>query len=262
VTLESDIRAVIDEAGGRWGVYARNLGTGESVALDGDKTMYTASAAKTFILVHYARLVAAGSCDPERRVTITADDQVLGTGVIRFLAPGLALTLHDLVTLMIIVSDNSATDVVLREVGGARAVNSTMDELGLPTARMNPAFVRYGSEHFADSSARDVAEVYTHLDDRCRSVLCRQQFVEGLPRRLTQSHHASDWGFTLPVRSYNKTGGDPGVYTDSGLFETDHGAWVAAALASELNDIGAIDDAGPRTAAAIGERLYNEWGRT
>src|SRR5262249_12147944 len=133
VPLEPDIRALLAEAGGRWGVYARNLGTGETVGVDADTPMYTASAAKTFILVHYARLVAAGACDPDRRVAITSDDQVLGTGVIRFLAPGLAPTMNDLATLMIIVSDNSATDVVLREVGGADAVNATMDELGLPT---------------------------------------------------------------------------------------------------------------------------------
>jgi len=79
VALESDIRAVLDGAGGTWGVFARNLGTGETVAIDADTPMHTASAAKTFILVHYARLVAAGSCDPHRRITITADDQVLAS---------------------------------------------------------------------------------------------------------------------------------------------------------------------------------------
>ena len=106
--------------------------------------------------------------------------------MLRFLAPGLQPTLDDLAWLMIIVSDNLATQVVLREIGGADAVNATMAGLGLATARVNPAFSHSPIDRRRSRSAprrrSDLAEVYTHLDERCREILFRQQFVEFLPR--------------------------------------------------------------------------------
>jgi hypothetical protein len=63
--------------------------------------MATEGAAKTFILVHYAALVAAGACDPTARVELGDEHRLLGTGVLRYLASGLSPTLDDLAWLMI-----------------------------------------------------------------------------------------------------------------------------------------------------------------
>ena len=134
MTVEDDVRAIVSGRTGTFGIYACHLGTGETVEINADRVLPTESAAKTFMLVHYAGLVAAGTLDPARRITLTVDDHTLGSGVLRFLAPGLGLTLDDLAWLMIIVSDNLATDVLLREIGGAEAVNATMAGLGLATA--------------------------------------------------------------------------------------------------------------------------------
>src|SRR4051812_35152001 len=133
VTLEADVQAIVKDRPGTVGIYARNLKTGESVGVNADQVMNTESAAKTFILVHYAGLVTAGSLDPSSRIELTAHDAAYGSGVLRYLAPGLQPTLDDLAWLMIIVSDNLATQVALRAVGGADAVNTTMADLGLAT---------------------------------------------------------------------------------------------------------------------------------
>jgi beta-lactamase class A len=250
---------------GTFGVYARNLTTDETVGVNADLVLPTESAAKTFILVHYARLVAAGSLDAERRIEMKAEDAAYGSGVLRFLAPGLQPTLEDYAWLMIIVSDNLATQVVLREVGGAEAVNATMTDLGLATATVNPAFSHaFGAvedvELFGSSTPRDLAEVYTHLDDRCRKILFRQQFVDFLPRTLPHGSQSTDWGFEMPVRVYNKTGGGLGNCIDSGLFETESSAWIVAAQASDQQDFAARpDDAAPSAFAEIGQLLYDRW---
>jgi beta-lactamase class A len=264
MTLNDDLRALLDARTGTFGVYARNLETNEAVGVGADRVYDTASAAKTFVLVHYARLVEAGTCDPGRRVTVRDKDQVLGSGVLRYLEPGVQLTLDDLAWLMIIVSDNVATDLLVREVGGPDAVNDTMVALGMPSARLNVSFTRnldMGDwQPFGTSTPRDLATVYTHLDGRCRRILWRQQFVEGLPRLLPHANQAADWGITMPVGVYNKTGGDPGVYTDAALFETDKASWIAAFMASDLHDLTGPAGVGPETAGDVGRLLYDAWG--
>ncbi len=112
---------------------------------------------------------------------------------------------------------------------------------------------------FGTSSARDLAEAFTHLDERCRKILLRQQFTEGLPRALPHANMSVDWGFNMPVRVFNKTGGDPGVYSDAARFETDTTQWVVAFLAADLQDMNHPDDTGPRLAGAVGKLLYEAW---
>ena len=116
-------------------------------------------------------------------------------------------------------------------------------------------------EPFATSTAHDLAEVYTHLDERCRSMLFRQQHLIGLPRRLPHAADASDLGFTLPVRVFNKTGNGMGTCIDSGLFETDAAAWIVAAMAKDQQDFASRpDDVAPNAFGEIGELLYVAWG--
>jgi beta-lactamase class A len=266
VTLEADIRAIVNERPGTFGIYARNLTTDETVGVNTDLVMNAQSTAKTFILVHYAGLVTGGTLEPARRVTVTADDAAYGTGVLRYLAPGLQPTVEDLAWLMIIVSDNLATQLLLRAVGGAEAVNASMADLGLATARVNPAFSHApgdadSDEPFGTSTPRDLAEIYTHLDNRCREILFRQQFVDFLPRTLPHTSFSKDWGFDMPVRVYNKTGNGLGDCIDSGLFETDDAAWVVAAMSTGQQDFAMRPgDAAPSAFAEIGQLLYERWG--
>jgi beta-lactamase class A len=259
-----EIGDVVRARPGKFSIYARNLTTGKTVECDADRVMPTESAAKTFVLVHYAQLVDAGACDPAARVTLKEDDRFPGTGVLRYLDAGLEPTIEDLAWLMIIVSDNVATALLIQEIGGPAAVNETMASLGLRSAQMNEAITLEGAlagEPFATATARDLAEVYTHLDDRCRSMLFRQQNLIGLPRRLPHSADASDVGIEMPVRVFNKTGNGMGTFVDSGLFETQAATWIVAAMAAEQTDFAnRADDIAPMTFAEIGETLFSAWG--
>src|SRR5882672_1246484 len=186
--LADDVENAISGQPGVFSFYARNLGTDEVVEVDADRVLHAESAIKTCILVHYSRLVASGSLDPTARVPLTDDNRFIGTGVLRYLANGLEPTLEDLAWLMIIVSDNTATAMLVQAVGGPAAVNATTAALGYPTARLNETITTVeealAGEPFSTSSARDLAEIYTKLDERCRAMLFRQQHLIGLPRRL------------------------------------------------------------------------------
>jgi hypothetical protein len=260
MTLEREVRELVAGRPGTWGVYARHLQTDETIAIDADVVMPAQSAVKTCILVAYQRLVDTGAIARDRRVELRADDVVLGSGVLRFLAPGLAPTLDDLAWLMITVSDNVASKMLLREIGGSDVVNAEMDRLGLPTARLGRPWEGTDPLELA-SSARDLAELYTHLGPRSREFLYRHQMLDLLPRHVPHVPDMVDFGLTAPVRVYGKAGWGACELVDAGLFETESVSWVVAAMAKDLPDLWhRPDDVGPRTLADIGARLYAEWG--
>ena len=130
--LADDVAAVLDGRDGVFGVYARNLGTNETIAIDADRILPAESAVKTCILVYFRALVAAGTIDPATRVRLDDTGRYIGTGVLRYLADGLEPTLADLAWLMIIVSDNTATAMLMQSIGGPADVNAAIARPGLP----------------------------------------------------------------------------------------------------------------------------------
>ncbi len=248
---------MIGSRAGTWGVYARHLDTGETVAIRADEVMPAQSSVKVCVLLAYTKKTRLGDDDPDRRVTLLSEDHALGSGVLRYLAPGLSPTLDDLAWLMIVLSDNIATLALIRELGGREVVNAAMDELGVPHPRVRDSLE--GSSYMS-ATPRDLAEIYTRLDEHAREILYRVDKVNFLARRVPHVHDAIDWGLPAPVRVYGKAGWGACECVDAGLFETDEGSWVIAAMAKDLPDLWhRPDDGGPRTLADIGEAIYHAW---
>jgi beta-lactamase class A len=116
-------------AGARGFLHAREIATGAEVGLDADAPVAVASVIKVAFAIAFAREVAAGRLDARERVEVPAELRVGGTGTTGFLDPPL-VSLRDLARLMLTVSDNAATDIVLHRTGSA-AVTTVLDELGL-----------------------------------------------------------------------------------------------------------------------------------
>jgi beta-lactamase class A len=114
-----------------WGIYIKSLDSGEEIAINADNVMDTMSAIKIPLLADAYRLVDAGKINPADRFVMKTADKRFGTGVLRTLDAGLNLSVHDALELMIIQSDNSATDMIFFRVGGPAHVNETMHQLGL-----------------------------------------------------------------------------------------------------------------------------------
>ncbi|MEX0665745.1 MAG: serine hydrolase [Acidimicrobiia bacterium] len=266
MSVQEQVQAIVDDALGTFGIYARNLGTSETVDVNADRVMNTESAAKVFILLYYRQLVASGACNPAQRVALTDDDRYWGTGVLRYLGAGIQPTLDDLAWLMIIVSDNVATAMLLQQIGDQNTVNAAMKELGLESAQLNPSITvenAMAGEAFATATPRDLAEAFTFLDEPAKAILFRQQNQISLPRRLPHAADASDVDIEMPLRVYNKPGNGMGTCTDSGLFETPNASWIVAAMAADQTDLASRpDDAAPLAFSRIGELLFDAWGRS
>jgi beta-lactamase class A len=115
-------------------LYAKNLDTGREAGLDPDRRVRTASTIKLPILCAVESLVAAGTARWDEPLTVRGADKVTGSGVLADLEDGTTLSLRNVATLMIIVSDNTATNLVLDRIS-ADAVNDFLDTLGLRDTR-------------------------------------------------------------------------------------------------------------------------------
>jgi len=128
--LEAQLRAVAAAHQGRVTLFARNLKTGQTAALAPDELVQTASVIKLAILLDAAEQIRAGKASLDEHVTLTKSNQVEGSGVLGELDVPLALTLRDTLTLMVVLSDNTATNVAIDRLGLAH-INATIQAAGL-----------------------------------------------------------------------------------------------------------------------------------
>lgn len=128
--IDAKVLPLIKNSSETVGIYAINLNTGTSYAFHADDPVPTASTIKLPIMVELFQEAASGRLDWNQKIKLTASEKVGGSGVIRELSDGDDLTIRDLMHLMIVVSDNTATNLLLSRIGGD-AVNKSMKQLGL-----------------------------------------------------------------------------------------------------------------------------------
>jgi beta-lactamase class A len=98
-------------------LFAKNLRQARASALNADQPVKTASVIKLPIMLEAFHQVRAGKRSMNEKLVLAAADRVSGSGVLPYLHPGLELTLEDAIVLMMVVSDNTATNLVLDPVG-------------------------------------------------------------------------------------------------------------------------------------------------
>ncbi len=131
--LDKEMARLAQGAGGAVGACAIHVETGQKACVNGEERFPMASTYKVPIALELLRRVDAGQERLDRLVTLEPADLHPGSGTLTdlFNKPGLALSVRNLLELMLLISDNSATDVLLRLAGGPEAVTSRMRELGI-----------------------------------------------------------------------------------------------------------------------------------
>jgi beta-lactamase class A len=253
--LADRIQALTKDFQGKVWIYARNLDSGRDFALGADDLVRTASTIKLPILCAVAAEVAAGRASWDERLVVRAADKVSGSGVLTEFTDGSAFPLRDLAHLMIVVSDNTATNVILERVT-ADTVNAWLDKAGLPKTRSlrkirgdgtalkapsgwsaagkAPENQRFG---IGVSTPREMVRLLEMLEqgqvvDAAASadilaILKRQQFKDGIGRRAEGFEVASKSGALDALRSdvgiaYTKGGRIAMAITVDGMPKTDY----------------------------------------
>ena len=129
-----ELDALAARFAGRIGFYAKSLATGAEYSWNGDQRFPPASVIKLPVMIELYRQAAAGSLKLDAVVPLPSDVSTHGSGVLKRRDGPVALTLREYCRLMMVHSDNMATDLVMRRVG-LGAVNRFLRELGLGNTR-------------------------------------------------------------------------------------------------------------------------------
>jgi beta-lactamase class A len=134
-TTKSRIEAITRSINAKWGIYAKSIETGEEIAINADEQMDTMSVIKIPLMVEAYRQDAEGTFKLTQTHVLKESEKQPGTGILQRWAEGTMMTYKDIIDLMIIVSDNTATDLIYQKVGGPQAVNKLMDSYGFDKIR-------------------------------------------------------------------------------------------------------------------------------
>lgn len=139
VHLATEVERLAEAAHGVVGVAAHHLETGRGVALNGDEAFPMASTYKVPIAVQILSMVDRGELSLSELVEVEQSDVFLTSSAISDLLddPGLHVSIHNLLELMLQISDNIATDILMREAGGSQAVTARMRDAGLDGIRVD-----------------------------------------------------------------------------------------------------------------------------
>ena len=252
--LQTSIERITRSVNATWGVYVKCLERNEEIAIDADRQMDTMSVIKIPLMTEVFQQVKDGRLNLDAKYTVSREDHLPGTGVLRSLDPGTVVTVRDLVTLMIIVSDNTATDILYRKVGGPAAVNARMKALGL-TKTVAPApsrawfdalraapsaeqFHREAKHPYGQSTPREIGRLLELMErgtlvnkassEQMLQILRGQVYRTRIPRFVT--------GFRIP----HKTGDFlPYIGNDVGVLEAPGTTIVVSIFTA--NHFGAAD---------------------
>jgi beta-lactamase class A len=284
--LDATIRARLDSLTAQSSFYARQVSSGREIAIRADVPMNTASVIKIPVMILAFRDADAGTLNLEERYTIRAEDVRRGTGLLQNFTIGLQPTYHDLITQMIITSDNTATDIMIAKVGRVR-VNRLLDSLGYRQTRLqgtvgqafttletypgkpgdstaaqrNFSFVMDSAQWLGRTTAREISRLLEQIErgelastkstTDMRRILRQQVYVTRLPQlvrlRVTIGHKTGDW--------------PPYLANDVGIMYVPaaNGGPIVISVFTNANR-GSFFDV-ELTEGRIAEDVFNAWGK-
>jgi beta-lactamase class A len=245
-TFRSEVRRLERTYGGHLGLMAKNLRTGETVSYNPSERFPTASLIKLPVMAAAFHEAELGRIRLDERITLTVGDKKPGSGILQSLSDGTSVTLLDAVKLMIDLSDNTATNLVLDRMGSSHderleTVNAFLRSRGLNNTRIlnrlysletkknTPEAIRYGIgvatpedivrllEGLYSRSLVDTASCATMIE-----ILKAQWYADMIPRFLPS------WECTT-LEVAHKTGGIAETKVDAGIVYSDR-ADIAMAI--------------------------------
>ena len=244
---ENSPMAILKQHPGRVAAVVRSFEGETLFEVNADSVFPAASTIKVPLLIRALQRVQAGELHLEQRIQLRASDRVTGSGILRDLEEGLALTLRDVLTLMIIVSDNTATNMVIDQLG-IGDVNAFLERHGWTSTHLvgrlqvptDPALPSSNPTRRNHTSADDMVDMLRRLvtgellsaewTDVAINILSRQHYTDLLGRHLPRDEQGE-----MVYRLASKSGALMGVRHDVGV------VWTPRPLVIAILSEGGLD---------------------
>lgn len=247
--VQQRIEALCDAAGGSWGIMLMDLDNGSSWGMNETQPYTAASIMKIPIMATVLQAHESGKFQLGDKLILKKEDLVGGAGVLQHMTPGTELTVYDLMMLMIIQSDNTATNILVDLVGiktiqqylkvhGFEGTSFYNKLMIVPAKRKGPNLI----------TAVDMGRLLTEIaqghmislqaSERMIDILKKQQLQDCLPALLPEQNQSIVG--TIPVWEIaHKTGSVQGILHDVGILYVGQRKLVAAILSQGLDKLAA-----------------------
>ena len=219
--MKSYMEQSLSRVPGRVSCYYKNLVTGETFGYQEEKLMMAASVIKLFVMTEAFARIEAGELEADRLITVKREDCVPSCGALTYLHDGIQVTVMDLITLMIILSDNTATNVLI-DLLGMDAINKRIRSLGFEKTILQRKMFEYdkaalGVQNYI--TAKEVGELLERMykgtlvspaaSEKMISIMKNQQLNHKIPYFIEPLEN--------PPEIAHKTGEDDGITHDVGI---------------------------------------------
>ena len=240
--LQAQLQTQITPYQGKVALYATDLRSGKTVAIDADTPVPTASVIKLTILYDAVKDIEEGKASFADPLTLTKANQVEGSGVLQFFDTPLPLTLKDALCMMVIQSDNTATNLAIDRLG-LQNIDNRILSLGLKNTWLyKKVFMPAPPNSPADqktfglgkTTAREMASVMAHFAtcDTIRKDLCDA----AVTMLKNQSDQAAIPRYLHGIAVANKTGALNDVRNDVGIVYAKNGPIIISAFTYDNKD--------------------------
>lgn len=263
--MQTEIEHLLTSLNGHFACIVARVEQGmahEHASLHPEQVFPAASLAKVPILVELARRLEANPRSSERHLTwetrysVTDAACVPSSGVLADLSADLQPTLYDLAHLMITISDNTASNMLL-DILGMEAINAAMHDLGLAHTRLERRFMDFKARQAGRDNRTSAADM-----TRLLTLLATNQLpgTEVMRKILLRQNENSLLSAYLPEDALfaHKTGALPGLLHDAGVLYRSQNhphSLVIVALTAEQHDVPLTQ----LTLARVGRIVYNKW---
>lgn len=263
------------------GLAARNLLTGEEIFVNADQRFPTASIIKTAVMVAAYHQASRGTLSLDTTIPLRKTDKVGGSGVLNGLSDGIALPVRDLVHLMMVVSDNTATNLLVNRLG-TTTVDARLLALGLGNTKLfRPTFRDGAADIFPElekefglgmSTPREMAKLMeliaagTAVDHTASAAMLKtlrdQQDRAMIPRLLPGHLQVGNKTGTDSEKLADERGRRGAIRVDAGIVTGDGVRYVIAVFTRRGGDTrGGVDNAGVLLGAQLSRLVYEQFTR-
>jgi beta-lactamase class A len=231
---------------GVFGVWAHALASGETIQWNAQEVFPAASTIKLPILYEVYRQASEGRFRLTDTLTATAEEIVGGSGVLKDLTPGLTLSIRDLATLMIAVSDNTAANLLIDQVG-IDSVNHSLQDLGLRATVLEHKLMRAAPGASVNrSTPAELGHLMTLIAthavltpaacEELLEILRRQHYTDQITRRIAEFDGFVEAGTEPAMTVASKSGSVRGTRNDVAFVESPQCRYVLAMMSRDCSD--------------------------